>query len=96
MGILIYAIYLFVEILSTALVARALLSWFVSANPYGKLAKVYGVIVRFTEPIVAPCRNFMSRFNTGMIDFSVMIALLVVQLGGSIVVRLLLLLAKLF
>lgn len=87
-GILIYAIYTFGEILSTALVIRAILSWFAAANPYNMLGKIYMTLVRFTEPIVAPCRNFMSRFNTGMVDFSVLIALLLIQFGTNILVRL--------
>ncbi len=87
-GILIYAVYTFGEILSTALVIRAIFSWFAAANPYNMLGKFYMVLVKFTEPIVAPCRNFMSRFNTGMIDFSVLIALLLIQFGTNILVRL--------
>ena len=84
-GILIYAIYTFGEILSTALVVRAIMSWFTQPNNYSTL---YLALIRFTEPIVAPCRNFMSRFNTGMIDFSLLIALLLIQFGTNILVRL--------
>ena len=76
-GILVYAIYTFGEILSTALV-----------NTYTTLGKIYMALIRFTEPIVAPCRNFMSRFNTGMIDFSLLIALLLIQFGTNVLVRL--------
>ena len=86
-GILIYAIYTFGEILSTALVVRAIMSWFTQPNNYSTLGKIYLALIRFTEPIVAPCRNFMSRFNTGMIDFSLLIALLLIQFGTNILVR---------
>ena len=87
-GILVYAIYTFGEILSTALVVRAIMSWFTQPNTYTTLGKIYMALIRFTEPIVAPCRNFMSRFNTGMIDFSLLIALLLIQFGTNVLVRL--------
>ena len=87
-GILIYAIYTFGEILSTALVVRAIMSWFTQPNNYSTLGKIYLALIRFTEPIVAPCRNFMSRFNTGMIDFALLIALLLIQFRTNILVRL--------
>ena len=87
-GILIYAIYTFGEILSTALVVRAIMSWFTQPNNYSTLGKIYLALIRFTDPIVAPCLNFMSRFNTGMIDFSLLIALLLIQFGTNILVRL--------
>ena len=53
-GILIYAIYTFGEILSTALVVRAIMSWFTQPNNYSTLGKIYLALIRFTEPIVAP------------------------------------------
>ena len=62
-GILIYAIYTFGEILSTALVVRAIMSWFTQPNNYSTLGKIYLALIRFTEPIVAPCRQFYEQIQ---------------------------------
>ena len=84
---LVFAIYLFGEILSSAMIIQAILSWFVR-DRYSPLGKLYMLISNFTEPIVAPCRRLLSRVNTGMIDFSLMLALILVQVIVNILVRL--------
>lgn len=66
--------YLF-DILSWAIVIRALLTWF--PNGGGQL---YHILATITEPIEAPIRSAMSRFTNGQIDFSPMIAILVLML----------------
>mgnify|MGYP000998359989 CR=1 FL=1 len=73
-----YAVSRFGNLLVLLLVARALLSWF-AADPYSR--KIYDVVVMLTEPIVAPCRNILSKhFNTGIFDFSLLVAVLLVQI----------------
>ncbi len=87
-----YAVSMFCEILITALVVRAILSWF--ARDYSSpIGKIYGFFIKFTEPFVAPFRNFLSRFNTGMFDFSLLLALVAIEFARNIVIRLLLMLA---
>lgn len=86
-SVLVYAIYLFTEIITAALIIRALLSWF-ARDPYSPLGKIYGVLIRFTEPFVAPCRKLLSRFNTGMIDFSLLLALILIQAVSGLFIRL--------
>jgi YggT family protein len=65
---------LLVRVLTFAIIARALLSWFVRdpANP------VVGVLQDITEPVVGPVRRLMP--DTGMIDFSPLVALIVLQI----------------
>lgn len=82
---------MFTDILVTALVVRALMSWFVR-DAYSPLGKVYGALIRFTEPIVEPFRKFLSRFNTGMVDFSLLLAMIAIELISNIIIRLILLL----
>lgn len=82
---------MFTDILVTALVVRALMSWFVR-DAYSPLGKVYGALIRFTEPIVEPFRKFLSRFNTGMVDFSLLLAMIAIELVSNIIIRLILLL----
>ena len=86
-SILVYAVYMFAEILSAAMIIRALLSWFVR-DAYSPLAKIYGMLIRFTEPFVAPCRKLLSRFNTGMLDFSLFLALILLQAVTNLLVKL--------
>lgn len=85
--ILARAVYMFSNILITALVVRALMSWFVR-DAYSPLGKVYGALIRFTEPIVEPFRRFLSRFNTGMLDFSVLFSMVAIELITNIIIRL--------
>lgn len=75
---LVIAIYLFVDVLCYAMVIQAILSWFVR-DPYSPLGKLYIIISKFTEPFVAPCRRLLSRVNTGMVDFSLMLTLVMLQ-----------------
>ena len=79
--ILIRAINWFAQLLILALVIRALLSWF-ARDPYSTLGKVYMVLVRLTEPVVNPCRRLLQRFNvnTGMFDFSVLLAFFLIEI----------------
>ena len=86
-SILVYAVYMFAEIISAAMIIRALLSWFVR-DTYSPLAKIYGMLIRFTEPFVAPCRKLLSRFNTGMLDFSLFLALILLQAVTNLLVKL--------
>ena len=62
-SVLVYAIYLFTEIITAALIIRALLSWF-ARDPYSPLGKIYGVLIRFTEPWrLSPKKMTSSRLN---------------------------------
>jgi YggT family protein len=92
MGVLIYAIYKFCDILTGLLFARAVLSWFVNpyrSSSYGFLNRINALLIRITEPLVAPCRRLLSNFNTGMFDFSVLIAMLAIVLIRNIIVMIL-------
>ena len=87
--ILVYAIQWFANILVTLLLIRAILSWF-AGNPYSFLGKFYMFMVKFTEPLVMPSRKLLSRFNTGMFDFSVLLSMLFIELAANILTRLIL------
>jgi YggT family protein len=82
--ILARAVNWFAQILIMILMARALLSWF-ARNPYSQAYRFYMVTVRLTEPFVAPCRKLMSRFNTGMFDFSVLLAFFLIEIVARII-----------
>ncbi len=59
------------NILTWAVIARSLLSWF----PIDQSSPLYQMLFRATEPIIDPIRKVMP--NTGMLDMSPMIAILV-------------------
>lgn len=62
--------YLF-DILSWAIVIKALMSWF--PNGGGQL---YNILASITEPIEAPIRNILGKYMNGPVDFSPLIAIL--------------------
>ena len=83
----------FGDIITTCLFARAILSWFVRGGN-GTLGTIYEYLVKFTEPIVSPCRKLLNKYlNTGMMDFSIFAAMILVELVVRVLVRVLLVLA---
>jgi YggT family protein len=64
------------------LVASALLSWFPTDSTSGSLATIKNLLARLTEPVLRPIRSIMPRPRLGGvgIDFSVMIAIIVLAL----------------
>lgn len=71
------------RILYWAILIRVLLSWFVSDATHPLLRLLDDV----TEPILGPIRRLMPR--TGMVDFSPLVALLILQVAEGLVVSLL-------
>lgn len=59
----------FIQMLTWAIVARALLSWF----PIDQGSPLYQLLFRVTEPIIDPIRRVLP--NTGMMDLSPMAAI---------------------
>jgi len=71
---LFYFIRLLCEVLTLAIIFRAILSWF-SPRPTNILAVI---LYRVTEPLLAPLRRIIPRI--GMIDFTPMVAIILLQL----------------
>lgn len=70
---LLRALRFFYDILSFLILARVLCSWFIR-NPYSRL---YQILLTLTEPLLAPCRKLLERFQGNlMLDFSPVLALL--------------------
>ncbi|MFQ6057618.1 MAG: YggT family protein [Anaerolineae bacterium] len=83
MTLLIYFINLLFDILSLAIIARALLSWF-RINPYHPAVTLLNQI---TEPILAPLRRYIPPI--GMIDITPIVALILLQLIRRLLITLL-------
>lgn len=90
--IFIRAINWFAQLLILALVIRALLSWF-ARDPYSGLGRAYMFMVKLTEPVVSPCRRLIQRFNinTGMFDFSVLLAFFLIEIVAKLLTYLIIL-----
>lgn len=79
---LVQLVQLTATILTLIILVDVILSFFM--NPFHPLRQTLDSIV---EPMLAPIRRFMP--NTGMLDFSPLILLIVIQLLESILVQLL-------
>lgn len=81
------AIYYFFNFLNILILARVLLSWFPSVNRYSQPVRF---IINITEPIMAPVREFTSRYiNLGPIDISPIIVLMLLGFIRNTILRLL-------
>lgn len=65
--------------------ARVLLSWVIRdpSNP------IYNALLVLTEPVMAPIRNIMSRIIRGPIDFSPIVAFLLIQVVANFLISIL-------
>ena len=71
-------IQIFAFVLTWAIIIRALLSWF----SIGGVQPVFRLLVEITEPVLAPIRRVLP--TAGMLDFSPLVALLLIQVIRSI------------
>ena len=69
LGILIWAL----QLLTFALVGRALLSWFDPGQQWG----ISRILADITDPVIAPLRRVIPPM--GMIDISFIVAILLIQ-----------------
>jgi len=93
-GILIPTIFYFSNFLIFLIFVRAILSWFPEPRSNGFLRDVYYFLLKLahtiTEPITGPIRNLIRRSPLGgpgmVIDFSPVIALLLIQFVRNILI----------
>ena len=71
--------FTFIQILTWAIIARSLLSWF----PIDQSSPLYQMLFRVTEPIIDPIRKVMPQTN--MIDLSPMAAIFLLIFMGQAV-----------
>ncbi|MPZ22724.1 MAG: YggT family protein [Dehalococcoidia bacterium] len=69
------------QVLTFAILARVLLSWFV--NPYTNPNPVFNFLIEITEPILAPLRAIIPRL--GMFDLSPIVAMIMLQVMARII-----------
>lgn len=71
------------RVLYLAILARVLVSW-VNPNPYHPAVQI---LYQVTEPILAPIRRYLPP--TGMIDFSPLVAIILLEAARLLVLSLL-------
>jgi YggT family protein len=78
------ALFYFLQVVMYLIFARAMLSWFIrdGRNP------IMRFLVSLTEPILSPIRTLLFKLKIGgnMVDFSPLVALLLIQLLRAMVV----------
>ena len=83
----IQSVGIFFNILYMLMLARVILSW-IRPNIYNRwYSDLMNVLYALTEPILEPIRNLMP--GTGMVDFSPMIALILLSVVQRLVISLL-------
>ena len=68
-----------IQMLTWAIIARMLLTWF----PIDQNGPLFQTLVRVTEPLIQPLRKLMP--SSGMLDFSPMLAIIVLIVLGGLV-----------
>lgn len=90
MGFLAYrAVGILFSIMELAILIRAFISWL----PVPRDHKLVYLLFRITEPILAPIRSMIAKSSFGrniMIDFSSVVALILLMFLRSIILRLIL------
>lgn len=72
------------DLMSLAIVARILMSWFRSSQS----GPIYKFLYDVTEPILGPARRLIPP--VGMIDFSPLLVLILMDVAQNLIIRLLL------
>lgn len=80
-GFFVTFINLLLNALSLAILARVLLSWI---DPLGNM-RVTQILHEMTEPVLGPIRRVMP--TVGMIDFSPIVAMLLLQVLGTVLIQ---------
>lgn len=71
--------YLF-DLLTWAIIIRSFMTWIPNVMSSDMGRSVYNFLSNVTEPIEAPLRNITYKYTSGPVDFTPMIALLVLML----------------
>jgi len=74
--------FAFIQMLTWAIIARSLMSWF----PIDQGSTLYQMLYRVTEPIIDPIRRVMPQ--SGMIDLSPLGAIIMLIVLGQVVLSL--------
>ena len=75
MGTIRIALYYLLYIIAWMIVIKSLMTWF----PNGRQSKIFDILENLTEPIEGPIRSIMYKYTNGPIDFSPLIAIVLLM-----------------
>ena len=78
-------IYYIIQVITIAIFARVVLSWFMVNPTSGFVVSLYQVLFQITEPILGPLRRIIPTI--GMFDISPIVAIIALQIIGGVLVR---------
>ena len=79
-GLIGYALYKLFDILIWVIVIRSFMTWIPNVMNSAIGSSIYNFLNSVTYPIEAPIRNVTYKYSSGPMDFSPMIAILVLML----------------
>ncbi len=79
MNFIMFALVRLIDLYIIVIIIRAIMSWF-TANPHNE---IYQLLIRITEPVLAPFRRL---FPTMTIDFSPLIVIILLQLLKNMII----------
>ena len=74
------ALYYLFDILTWVILIRSFMTWIPSIMSSDSGSSIYNFLCRVTDPIEAPIRSVMYKYSSGPVDFSPMIAILLLML----------------
>lgn len=82
MSTIIIALYKLLDIISWVIVIKSFLTWV----PNETTEKIYNTLSVITEPIEAPIRSIMYKYTSGPVDFTPMVAILVLMVLKNLLI----------
>ncbi|MGL4913752.1 MAG: YggT family protein [Romboutsia sp.] len=80
MSIIGISLYYLFDILTWVIIIRSFMTWIPNLMTSEMGSRVYHFMCSVTDPIEAPIRNVMYKYSSGPVDFSPMIAILLLML----------------
>ncbi len=74
------ALYYLFDILTWVILIRSFMTWIPGIMSSDLGSSIYSFLSRVTDPIEAPIRSVMYKYSSGPVDFSPMIAILLLML----------------
>ncbi len=80
---IVIALYNLLDLISWIIVIKSFLTWF----PNETTEKIYNVLSILTEPIEAPIRSITYKYMTGPVDFTPMVAIILIMIVKNLLIR---------
>lgn len=80
MDIIGIALYYLFDLLTWAILIRSFMTWIPNVMSSDLGSGIYNFLCKVSDPIEAPIRSIMYKYSSGPVDFSPMIAILVLML----------------